>query len=119
MEDFIELTRRYFNAQQADFSQILVDLPPAGSFSGIVLRTCRQIPCGQTRSYSQLAEMMGQPQAARAAATALSKNPTPLVIPCHRVIHADGTMGGFSAAGGVELKLRLIDLENKTSAKAR
>jgi methylated-DNA-[protein]-cysteine S-methyltransferase len=107
-EAMIELTRQYFNARMVDFSPLEPDLPKANSFTGVVLRACREIPFGQTMSYSQLAKKIKRPDAARAVATALGKNPLPLVIPCHRVTYADGRCGGFSAAGGPELKQRML-----------
>jgi methylated-DNA-[protein]-cysteine S-methyltransferase len=111
-EQFIALTRDYFNAQVVDFTAVPCELPLKGSFAEMVLRACRAIPYGQTRSYHVVAEIVGGGhQAARAAAGALSKNPTPLLVPCHRVMYADGRIGGFSAAGGEELKRRLLKLE--------
>ncbi|MDP7162432.1 MAG: methylated-DNA--[protein]-cysteine S-methyltransferase [Phycisphaerae bacterium] len=108
---FIELAREYFNSRTVDFSEVLCDLPRGESFTGKVLRACREIPYGQTWAYSQLASAIARPDSARAVATALSKNHIPLVIPCHRVIYADGRPGGFSAEGGAELKYRMLQLE--------
>jgi methylated-DNA-[protein]-cysteine S-methyltransferase len=110
-EAFVEKSRAYFNAKPTDFSEILCDLPGESSFSGKVYRACREIPYGQTRSYAELAFMMGQADAARPVATAMSKNTLPLVVPCHRVIYANGELGGFSAEGGLDLKLRMLKLE--------
>ena len=107
----IELSRQYFNGKAVDFGQVACDLPGEGTFSGKVLRACRAIAYGQTRSYHVLAELIGSAEAARAVATALSKNTIPLVIPCHRVTYAGGGAGGFSAEGGVELKKRMLALE--------
>ena len=113
----IELSRDYFNARDADFSQIGCDanLPAMKAFSGQVLNACRTIPYGQTLSYSALAYKIGRPDAARALASALGKNPIPLVIPCHRVIYSDGRAGGFSAEGGVPLKEKMLALEASRS----
>jgi len=113
-ERLTELTREYFAGRGADFGPVDCDLPSAGSFSGKVLRACREIPRGQTMSYSKLAWRIGREDAARAVATALSKNAVPLVIPCHRVTYSDGRPGGFSAAGGVELKQRMLALEQSS-----
>jgi methylated-DNA-[protein]-cysteine S-methyltransferase len=110
-EDFIKLSREYFNAQQTDFSPLVCQLPPEGKFSGKVLRACREIPYGQTMSYSQLAMAIKAEDAARAVAGALGRNPLPLVVPCHRVTYADGTPGGFSAPGGIDLKVKMLTLE--------
>jgi methylated-DNA-[protein]-cysteine S-methyltransferase len=112
---FAGLSKQYFEASPADFGGIDVDLPGEGTFSGKVLRACRDIPFGQTMSYSGLAKQIGREDAARAVATALSKNPTPLVIPCHRVTYASGKAGGFSADGGPVLKQRMLDLEQRAS----
>ena len=76
-----------------------------------VLTACSKIPAGKTVSYSQLAGMLGKPRATRAVGNALAKNPIPLLIPCHRIIHSDGSLGNFSAIGGTALKKMLIDLE--------
>jgi methylated-DNA-[protein]-cysteine S-methyltransferase len=110
-ERLIQLSRDYFNARPADFSEIPCDWPKESTFAGMVLRACRKIPYGNTRSYSSLAEEINQPEAARAVATALGKNRIPLVIPCHRVTYAGGGLGGFSAAGGPDLKRRMLAME--------
>ena len=115
--DLIPLTRDYFNAKTVDFAGVACDLPTPGAFGGKVLRACREIPYGQTRSYLHIAELIGLPDAARAVATALGKNAIPLVIPCHRVIYSDGRAGGFSAEGGVALKQRMLALEAKIATK--
>lgn len=67
------------------------------------------IPYGQTRSYKWLSEKVGRPLASRAVGQALSRNPLPIVLPCHRVIESDGRIGGYSS--GVEIKRRLLDME--------
>jgi methylated-DNA-[protein]-cysteine S-methyltransferase len=112
---FMELSRAYFNAQRVDFNPVPCDLPDEGSFFGQVYRACRGVAHGQTASYSGLAKIIGQDEAARAVATALGKNPTPLVVPCHRITYADGRPGGFSAEGGEGMKQRLLELERRTA----
>lgn len=72
-----------------------------------------KIPYGETISYTALAERVGFPRAVRAVASACAANPLPLVIPCHRVIAKDGTLGGFSL-GGLEIKEFLLDMERRT-----
>lgn len=69
-----------------------------------------KIPYGQTISYTTLAERVGFPRAVRAVASACGSNPLPLVIPCHRIIAKDGSLGGFSL-GGLEIKEKLLSLE--------
>ena len=108
----IELTGDYFNGRGADFSAVECQMPSPRSFGGKVLRACREIAYGRTISYGALARSIGAPDAARAVATALGKNPIPLVIPFHRVTYSDGRPGGFSAPGGVELKQRMLSLES-------
>jgi O-6-methylguanine DNA methyltransferase len=68
-----------------------------------------KIPYGQTQSYQQIATQIGLPKGARAVGTAIGKNPVCLLVPCHRVISADGSLGGFS--GGLEIKKKLLQLE--------
>jgi O-6-methylguanine DNA methyltransferase len=81
-------------------------------FTRKVLTACSKIPSGKTVSYSQLAGMIGKPRASRTVGSALAKNPIPLIIPCHRVIHSDGSLGNFSAPGRTITKKKLIALEN-------
>jgi len=114
-EAFAQLTRDYLNGATVDFSPVLCELPGERTFFGRVYRACREIPYGKTLNYGGLAVKIGQPDAARAVATAMSKNSTPLLVPCHRVIYADGSPGGFSAEGGEVLKRRLLDLERRTA----
>ena len=67
-----------------------------------------KIPSGETKTYKEIAKILGNPKAARAVANACGKNPYPITIPCHRVIRSDGGLGGYSGEGGVEnLKILL------------
>ena len=75
-----------------------------------------KIPYGETRSYHQVAEMIGKPKAVRAVANACASNPVPLIIPCHRVVRKDGSLGGFAL--GIERKEYLISME-KTNSEVR
>ena len=73
-----------------------------------------KIPSGETKTYKEIAELIGYPKAARAVANACGKNPYPITIPCHRVIRSDGGLGGYSGEGGVEKKrLLLANEQNK------
>jgi len=114
----MQLTRDYFNAAVVDFAEVKCLLPAEKTFAGRVLRACRGIPYAQTRSYLELAKMVSQPDAARAVAGTMSRNPLPLIVPCHRVMYADGRAGGFSAPGGIELKQRMLDLERTVAGRA-
>ena len=71
----------------------------------------KKIPKGETRTYKDIAELIGKPTAARAVANACGKNPYPITIPCHRVIRSDGGLGGYSGEGGVEKKKLLLKNE--------
>ena len=70
-----------------------------------------KIPKGETRTYKDIAELIGKPTAARAVANACGKNPYPITIPCHRVIRSDGGLGGYSGEGGIEKKKLLLKNE--------
>lgn len=91
--------------------QVLLKMKTYSPFQQAVWRACMSIPSGQTRSYKWIAEKIGKPGAVRAVGSALGKNPFAPVVPCHRVIKSDGTMGGFSAPGGVKAKLKLLKKE--------
>ena len=102
---------------QKDWAGILglrkmeLDLSSATPFQRAVWKKVREIPWGGTRSYGRVARDLGRPGAARAVGGALRRNPIPLLIPCHRVIRADGSAGGFSA--GREWKEFLIKFEGE------
>jgi len=102
----------YFEGSYVDFSRgVPLLLDGMSFFARGVLTACRDITYGQTISYGQLARRAGQPNAARAVGAVMARNPMPLLIPCHRVLRGDGQIGGFSAAGGVELKKKLLGHE--------
>lgn len=101
----------YFKGTYVDFSDVKIELSELTPFGKKVLLTCRKITYGRTVTYSRLAQMARSPRAARAVGNILAKNPLPLIIPCHRIIRADGSPGGFSAVGGINLKKRMLKLE--------
>jgi len=82
-------------------------------FEKRVWLTLNEIPYGQTRTYKWLAERLGSPRGVRAVGQALSRNPLPIILPCHRVIQSDGGLGGYSS--GVRIKRRLLELEYYSS----
>lgn len=92
-----------------DFSTDLLDLRICNEFQRRVLLAEAQIPRGRVSTYGRLARRIGAPRAARAVGRALARNPFPLIIPCHRAIRADGSLGGFQ--GGAALKRALLELE--------
>lgn len=112
VEGIIGRVRRHLAGEYQDFSDLAYDFGRVGRFCEQVLRATLAVPAGQTRSYGEIAAAIGQPPAAsRSVGAALGSNPWPLLIPCHRVIAADGKMTGFSGPGGVETKLKLLALE--------
>jgi methylated-DNA-[protein]-cysteine S-methyltransferase len=102
------LLDRYLQGREVDF-EIEVDISHLGTFTQKVLNELRKIPYGETRTYGWLAKKAGKPGAARAVGQALKRNPIPIIIPCHRVIRDNGTIGGFSM--GINIKERLLALE--------
>ena len=80
-------------------------------FQIMVWNELKNIPKGEVRTYKEIAFAIGKPNSARAAANACGKNPTPIKIPCHRVIRSDGSLGGYSGKGGVSTKRKLLKRE--------
>ncbi|HEX8063248.1 MAG TPA: methylated-DNA--[protein]-cysteine S-methyltransferase [Allosphingosinicella sp.] len=95
---------------KTDLAGIALD-PEGSAFERNVWQAARRIPCGEVRSYGDIAREIGAPGAAQAVGLALGRNPAPIVIPCHRVLAADGRTGGFSAPGGVATKFRILEIE--------
>ena len=99
--------REYFDGKRRHFE---LQLAATGTrFQLAVLTALQTIPHGETRSYRDIAEQVGRPQAVRAVGAANGRNPLPIVIPCHRVIGADGSLTGFG--GGLAAKRFLLELE--------
>lgn len=105
----------YYEGSRVDFgTEIPVRLDGFTTFGTSVLEACRRIKPGRTMSYAELARTIGRPRASRAVGGALARNPLPLIIPCHRVLRTDGSLGGFSAPGGIPVKKKMLDLERQT-----
>ncbi|MEV7238944.1 methylated-DNA--[protein]-cysteine S-methyltransferase [Streptomyces sp. NPDC051020] len=98
----------YFGHRRQRFDLDL-DLSLSHGFRRLVQQHLPEIGYGQTRSYKEMAEMVGNPKAVRAVGTACATNPLPVVVPCHRVLRTDGTLGGY--IGGLEAKTTLLELE--------
>ncbi|MCM2267924.1 MAG: MGMT family protein [Elusimicrobiales bacterium] len=98
--------------------KVLNEMKKYTPFQQAVWKACMSIPRGQTRSYKWLAQRIGRPGAARAVGSALGRNPFAPVVPCHRVISSDGTLGGFSAPGGLKAKLRLLKAERTAPGRS-
>lgn len=101
LDEYFARTRERFDLE--------LDLSLSHGFRQLVQRHLPEIGYGQTRSYKQMAELVGNPKAVRAVGTACATNPLPVVVPCHRVLRTDGTLGGY--IGGLEAKTALLALE--------
>ncbi len=113
-----EITRQiraYFNGSLREFTLPFV-LDAGTEFEKRVWLALKEIPYGQTRTYKWLSEIVGRPGASRAVGQALSKNPLPIILPCHRVIESGGRLGGYSP--DVNIKRRLLEMEYYHSARA-
>lgn len=108
-DDVREQLQAYFDGRLASFDLTLA--PVTTPFQGRVLEELRKVPYGRTVTYGELARRVGNPRASRAVGMANGRNPLPIVIPCHRVIGADGSLTGFG--GGIEVKRRLLELEHR------
>lgn len=108
-----EQLAEYFDGRRRHFE---LPLAPEGSpFQQAVWMALRDIPYASTESYGQLAARIGRPGAARAVGLANGRNPISIIVPCHRVIGADGSLTGYG--GGVERKQHLLDLERATAGR--
>lgn len=107
LRNTVDALQAYFDGESADFD---IPLAPAGTaFQEGVWHALRQIPYGRTLSYGALARRLGT--ASRAVGGACAANPIPILIPCHRVVTADGALGGYSGEGGLDAKAALLRLE--------
>lgn len=100
--------KEYFENGREEFTQ-KKGFTTGTEFDRKVWLALKEIPYGETRTYKWLAEKIGRPNAFRAVGQALSRNPLPIVLPCHRIIESDGSIGGYSP--GVDFKRRLLEIE--------
>jgi methylated-DNA-[protein]-cysteine S-methyltransferase len=111
VQQAIDAMRALLDGQSADLSGVVLDMDGVPEFAQRVYGVARTIPPGTTLTYGEIAERLGDPSLAREVGQALARNPFPLVVPCHRVVAADGRLGGFSAPGGAHTKRRLLEIE--------
>ena len=107
----------YFAGQRDSFN-VPVDLSHSTDFQQQVLRAASRVPRGGLATYAEIARHIGKPRASRAVGQALARNPVPIVIPCHRVVAADGSLTGYSGRGGIRTKAQLLVLEGVSSYTA-
>ncbi len=105
----IRLLQRYFKGEKVDL-KVKVDLSNLSVFTRQVLRQTQKIPYGKTTTYGEIAKIIGHAKASRAVGQALGSNPLPIIIPCHRVIRKDKSLGGY--AYGLSWKKRLLEIES-------
>ncbi|MFJ8582569.1 methylated-DNA--[protein]-cysteine S-methyltransferase [Micromonospora sp. NPDC093277] len=108
LDDAARELDEYFDRRRKVFD-LALDLSLSRGFRQLVQQHLPEIGYGQTRSYREVAELVGNPKAVRAVGTACATNPLPVVVPCHRVLRADGTLGGY--IGGFDAKTTLLELE--------
>lgn len=113
-DSLIKKLEAYANGERIDFGEEALDISGT-DFQMKVWKAMATIPFGETRSYTWLAREVGSPRGFRAAANACGANPVPIIIPCHRVVASDGSIGGFSC--GIELKKILLSLEGISDSK--
>jgi methylated-DNA-[protein]-cysteine S-methyltransferase len=107
----IEDIQALLNGEKKSLRAIQIDLARVPAFNARVYETTRAIPPGATRTYSEIARAIGEPDGARAVGQALGRNPFAIVVPCHRVIGANAKLVGFSANGGIKTKLKMLKIE--------
>ncbi|MBN2621668.1 methylated-DNA--[protein]-cysteine S-methyltransferase [candidate division WOR-3 bacterium] len=106
---FYQMLHGYFNGKEMTFDLDVLDTSTVYPFQYLVLKAEHVIPYGRVSTYGALARRIKRAGAARAVGMALARNPFPIVIPCHRTVRADGSIGGFQ--GGTDMKRRLLELE--------
>jgi methylated-DNA-[protein]-cysteine S-methyltransferase len=99
----------YLKGHDVELPIFQLDLDNCSQFQRTVLLAEKTIPRGRVAAYSELAAHVQRPRAARAVGTALARNPFPIIIPCHRTVRSDGSLGGFG--GGLDMKRALLDME--------
>lgn len=108
---------RHLAGEPQRFDDVVLDERAVPPFFAKVYGETRAIPSGATRTYGELAVALGSKGASRAVGQALARNPFPVVVPCHRVLAHGGAPGGFSAAGGLVTKAKLLELEGAAPLK--
>jgi methylated-DNA-[protein]-cysteine S-methyltransferase len=111
MARVVAAVQAYMQGEATDFAWVDVHLGEADALCRQVYAAARTIPWGTAWSYGELAERTGMHGAAREVGQALARNRVPIIIPCHRIVASGGKLGGYSAPGGPDTKLKLLELE--------
>jgi len=108
----IAAAQRYFAGEKTAFADVRIDLGEQDALFTQIYSAVRRLRWGETTTYGAVAKALGAgPEVARDVGRAMAANPVPLIIPCHRVLAAGGKVGGFSAPGGADAKMRMLALE--------
>jgi len=108
IDDVASQLRDYFSGRRKQF-EMTVDLSGMTPFTQQVLKATASVPFGKLSTYQDIARAIGKPGASRAVGNALGRNPIPVVVPCHRIVRSDWTIGGYT--GGLDIKQRLLSIE--------
>src|SRR3954467_4290364 len=118
MQTIIDRVLALLAGKAVDLADIPLDFGAAPEFHKQVYEIARSIPAGQTMTYGEIAKRLGVPHESREVGQAMGRNPIAIIMPCHRVLGADGKMGGFSANGGVAIKRRILEIEGAPAVGA-
>jgi methylated-DNA-[protein]-cysteine S-methyltransferase len=118
MQVVIDRVLALLAGEAIDLSDVPLDFGDAPEFHQRIYAVARTIPPGQTMTYGEIARRLGAPHESREVGQAMGKNPVAIIMPCHRVLGADGKMGGFSANGGVATKRRILEIEGAAALGA-
>jgi methylated-DNA-[protein]-cysteine S-methyltransferase len=110
--------RELLTGKPVDLTDVPIDIGRVPEFNARVYEIARAIPPGETLTYGEIATRLGDRLLARDVGAAMGANPWPIVVPCHRVTAAGGKLGGFSARGGADTKLKLLTIEGAAIATA-
>lgn len=118
MQVVIDRVLVLLRGERIDLGDVPLDFGEAPEFHQRAYAIARTIPAGQTMTYGEIAKRLGMPHESREVGQAMGKNPVAIIMPCHRVLGADGKMGGFSANGGVATKRRILEIEGAAAVSA-
>jgi methylated-DNA-[protein]-cysteine S-methyltransferase len=118
MQQIIDRVLALLDGDAVDLSLVPLDFCDAPEFHRRAYEIARTIPPGKTMTYGEIAKRLGAPHESREVGQAMGKNPIAIIMPCHRVLGADGKMGGFSANGGVATKRRILEIEGASAVGA-